>query len=325
MDLLESLNPPQREAVTQTAGPLLVLAGAGSGKTRVLTHRIAYLLSSRVADSRQILAVTFTNKAADVMKQRVQGLIGATAQGMWIGTFHSICVRILRREAERLGYSPDFVIYDRDDQLALVKNVCDDFQVSDKQFPPRSLIARISKFKNQLITPEQCRTATSDFREQRVTQVYEQYQKRLQNNNAFDFDDLIMKTVVLFQSAPEVLEKYQARFRYILVDEYQDTNHSQYMLINLLARAHENICVVGDDDQSIYGWRGADITNILNFDRDFPKAKVVRLEQNYRSTKNILRAASEVIRCNKDRKGKELWSSLETGEPLSLEIGRAHV
>jgi DNA helicase II / ATP-dependent DNA helicase PcrA len=318
MDLLESLNPPQREAVTHTQGPLLVLAGAGSGKTRVLTHRIAYLLSAGQVDGRQILAVTFTNKAAGVMKERVQGLIGAASHGMWIGTFHSICVRILRREAERLGYSPDFVIYDRDDQLSLMKSVCGDFLISDKQFPPRSLIARISNLKNQLITPEQAKTASFDFKAQQTAKVYEHYQKRLKENNAFDFDDLIMKTVVLFQEAPEVLEKYQDRFRYILVDEYQDTNHSQYTLINLLAKAHENICVVGDDDQSIYGWRGADITNILNFDRDFPKAMVVRLEQNYRSTTTILKAASEVIKNNKDRKGKTLWSSLEEGSKITL-------
>jgi DNA helicase-2/ATP-dependent DNA helicase PcrA len=318
MDFLSSLNPPQRQAVTHGDGPLLILAGAGSGKTRVLTHRIAHLLGERQVAPREVLAVTFTNKAAGEMKKRVEALVGAAGRGMWIGTFHSICVRILRREADTLGYNSDFVIYDRDDQLSLIKNVMDDYDVSDKLFPPRQLIARISKLKNDLTEPDTFARAAHDFREQKVAKVYQEYQRRLQANNAFDFDDLIVKTVRLFQQHPATLQKYQARFKHILVDEYQDTNHCQYQLVNLLGRTHTNVCVVGDDDQSIYGWRGADVTNILNFDHDFPQAAVVRLEQNYRSVQSILQAASAVIKHNHDRKEKTLWSDLDPGDPLQL-------
>lgn len=318
MDYLKGLNTPQREAVEHFDGPMLVLAGAGSGKTRVLTYRIVHLLNSGKVAARNVLAVTFTNKAAGEMRRRMKELGGDTVKGMWIGTFHSICMRILRMEAETIGYTSDFVIYDRDDQLKLIKEVLKALDMPDNQYKPRAIINRISGYKNELLLPDAVQARCRDFREERVARAYAEYMKRLKRNNAFDFDDLIMHTALLFAHNDEVLEKYQNRFKYLLVDEYQDTNHGQYILVSRLARKNKNICVVGDDDQSIYGWRGADISNILNFDADFPGARVVKLEQNYRSTKNIVNAASTVIEHNKGRKGKKLWSDLEEGDKLTV-------
>ena len=313
---LSDLNPVQREAVQATEGPVLVLAGAGSGKTRVLTYRIAYLIGETRVSPRDILAMTFTNKAAGEMRERVGGM--TEDKGLWIGTFHSIFARILRMEAERFGYTPDFVIYDSDDQERLVKSVMKDANVSPRQFSPRSILSTISLAKNGLITPDAFhRTASGPFQEL-VARIYPEYQNRLRRHHAFDFDDLITVPIRLFESHPEVLKAYRSRFRYILVDEYQDTNRAQYLLIRHLAGEHQNLCVVGDDDQSIYSWRGADIRNILDFESDFPDCQVFRLEQNYRSTKNILAAASAVVAHNKGRKSKTLWCDGDAGERLSI-------
>ena len=318
MDLWrKELNPAQLEAVCHTEGPLLILAGAGSGKTRVLTYRIAKLLQSGVSPY-HILAVTFTNKAAQEMKERVGKLIGPEAEGIWVATFHATCARILRTDGGFLGLDRNFVIYDTQDQLIVVREVLRELNLSENNFDPRAVLATISKAKNELIGPKEYEAQAADFWSEVVRKVYPLYQRKLAQNNAVDFDDLIMQTIHLFQEFPAVLAKYQERFRYILVDEYQDTNHAQYTFINLLAAKERNLCVVGDDDQSIYSFRSADIRNILNFERDYPEVKVVKLEQNYRSTKNILNAANEVIRNNHARKSKTLWTENEEGKKVAV-------
>jgi len=322
MDLLAELNDRQREAVEATEGPLLIVAGAGTGKTMALTYRIAHLIQDNGVDPRQILAVTFTNKAAGELKERIQKLLldsDLLIEGMpTVGTFHSICVQILRREIQHLGYESSFVIYDSDDSLALVKRVMKELQISDKQFNPKAIKGAISSAKNILQTVEDVqRSATNQF-QQKVGLVYEQYQKALLKSAALDFDDLIMKTVELFEKRENILQKYQYRWKYLHVDEYQDTNTAQYRLIQLLAKVNRNLCVVGDPDQNIYSWRGADITNILNFSQEYPKAKVVKLEQNYRSTPPILQGADAVISQNASRIKKELWTEREGGEKLQL-------
>jgi DNA helicase-2/ATP-dependent DNA helicase PcrA len=317
LDILANLNEPQCEAVCHTEGPLLILAGAGSGKTRVLTQRIAYLISKGVPPW-QILAVTFTNKAAGEMKERVEGLIGPAAGSMWVSTFHSACVRILRQDIGELGFEKNFVVFDTQDQLIIIKNILKEMNLSDKTYHPKALLASISSAKNELIGVDEYQHQAADHFARITADVYKQYQKKLRGNNGLDFDDLIMLTVRLFNEVPAVLEKYQERFRYIMVDEYQDTNHAQYILINLLASKYQNLCVVGDDDQSIYSFRSADIRNILEFERDFPEVKVIKLEQNYRSTKNILHVANEVIKNNRGRKSKKLWTENYEGEKIQL-------
>ena len=314
--LLEGLNNEQREAVQYTEGPLLVIAGAGSGKTSVLTRRIAYLLEHKKVAPWSVLAITFTNKAAKEMRERVAKLVGSVAEDMWVSTFHSMCVRILRREIESLGYTNHFTILDAADQLTAVKQVCDEQNLDVKRFEPRMLSGAISNFKNQLNTPDRALKMAGNKHEQVVAQVYERYQTKLKAINALDFDDLIMKTVQLFENFPQVLDFYQKKFQYVLVDEYQDTNHSQYRLVKLLAERHKNLCVVGDSDQSIYRWRGADVSNILSFERDYPNAKVVKLEQNYRSTKMVLQAANGVISQNSKRPDKVLWTENDEGVPI---------
>ncbi len=314
---LESLNPEQRRAVEHVEGPLLVLAGAGSGKTRVLTCRIAHLIEHNGVDPNVIMAVTFTNKAAEEMRNRVQRLLDTEPSGMWIGTFHSMGARILRRHAARLGFGPGFTILDADDSLREIKRVMEDRNVP-KRWKPQAVQGTISSAKNYLVTPDAFRETASDPFTRMVADVYPVYQARLLAGNAFDFDDLLVKPVELFESFPEVLGRFRRRFRFILVDEYQDTNHAQYRFIELLAREHGNLCVVGDDDQSIYGWRGADIRNILEFERDFPAARTIRLERNYRSTQVILRTANRVIAENVNRKGKNLFTENEPGENITL-------
>ncbi len=317
MSNYDLLNPMQKEAVFATEGPLLVLAGAGSGKTRVLTHRIAYLIGEKKVNPWNILAITFTNKAAQEMRQRVDNLVEFGADSIWVSTFHSACVRILRRHIEFLGYSTHFTIYDTDDQKTLLKQVYKTMNVDSRMYKERVILAKISSAKDRLITPDEYITqAGVDFFERRTGEIYQEYQKALKKNDALDFDDLIGKTVELFASEPQVLEYYQERFKYILVDEYQDTNKAQFELVRLLASKYGNICVVGDDDQSIYKFRGADIGNILNFEDAFPGARVVKLEQNYRSTQNILNAANEVIGNNCGRKEKRLWTDNEAGRKL---------
>lgn len=314
MNKYELLNPMQQEAVYHTEGPLLVLAGAGSGKTRVLTHRIAYLIEEKQVNPWNIMAITFTNKAAAEMRERVDKIVGFGAESIWVSTFHSSCVRILRRHIEYLGYSTNFTIYDGDDQRTLMKQIFKRLDVDTKQFKERAVLSRISSAKDDMITPEEFElNAGGDFREKKVAQIYKEYQKELKKNNALDFDDLIVKTVELFQNVPDVLNYYQERFRYIMVDEYQDTNMVQFKLVDLLAGKYRNICVVGDDDQSIYKFRGANIENILSFEKAFPGAKVIKLEQNYRSTQNILNAANGVIRNNRGRKDKTLWTANDEG------------
>ncbi|WP_231956092.1 DNA helicase PcrA [Aneurinibacillus soli] len=312
-DPLAGLNPQQREAVLATDGPLLLLAGAGSGKTRVLTQRIAYLLKEKNVVPWSILAITFTNKAAREMKDRISSIVGPDAEDIWISTFHSMCVRILRRDIDRLGYNRNFTILDSSDQLSVVKQCEKDLNIDPKKYDPRAVLGMISSAKNELKTAEQCADMIVGPVEQVAYKVYTQYQKKLKNNNSLDFDDLIMKTIELFKAEPEVLEFYQKKFRHIHVDEYQDTNRAQYMLVKMLASASKNICVVGDSDQSIYRWRGADITNILNFEKDYPNARVILLEQNYRSTKKILEAANHVIKNNVGRKAKNLWTDNDEG------------
>src|SRR5918993_1789509 len=314
--LLESLNPTQLDAVEHTEGPLLILAGAGSGKTRVLTHRVAYLLDQGLAAPEEVLAITFTNKAAREMKDRVALLVGPDSRKMWVSTFHAFCARILRVHAEKLGYKREFTIYDGADQVRLVKRCIVELGKDPKRFNPRSFQAQISAAKNVLMTPDDYLRSTEGYIAENVAEVYDLYQKRLYENNAMDFDDLIMQTVALLEIFPEVRERYQRRFKYIHVDEYQDTNHAQYRLVNVLAAAHRNLCVVGDDDQSVYSFRGADIRNILDFERDYPEAKVVKLEQNYRSTQTILDAANAVVANNASRKAKELWTAGEEGERI---------
>jgi DNA helicase-2/ATP-dependent DNA helicase PcrA len=311
------LNPEQRRAVEHFEGPLLVLAGAGSGKTRVLTCRIAHLIEQHGVDPNLIMAVTFTNKAAEEMRLRVQRLLGSEPSGMWIGTFHSMGARILRRHATRLGFGPGFTILDADDSLREIKRVMESLNLP-KRWKPQAVQGAISAAKNQLVTPEVYSEAAFDPFARTVADVYPAYQTRLREGNAFDFDDLLVKPVELFESFAGVLEHFRRRFRFILVDEYQDTNHAQYRFLELLAREHSNLCVVGDDDQSIYGWRGADIRNILEFERDFPAARTIRLEQNYRSTQVVLDAANHVIAENINRKGKTLYTNNEVGEPITL-------
>jgi DNA helicase-2/ATP-dependent DNA helicase PcrA len=316
--LLESLNPTQLDAVKHTEGPLLILAGAGSGKTRVLTHRIAYILGEGLAAPEEVLAITFTNKAAGEMKDRVALLVGPDSRKMWVSTFHAFCARVLRVHAEKLGYKREFTIYDGADQVRLVKRCIVELGKDPKRFNPRSFAAQISAAKNVLMTPEDYLRSTEGYIAENVAEVYDLYQTRLYENNAMDFDDLIMQTVALLEVFAEVRERYQRRFKYIHVDEYQDTNHAQYRLVNILAAAHRNLCVVGDDDQSVYSWRGADIRNILDFERDYPEAKVVKLEQNYRSTQTILDAANAVVTNNASRKSKELWTAGPEGERIRV-------
>ena len=316
--LLDSLNPTQLDAVQHTEGPLLILAGAGSGKTRVLTHRVAHLIDQGLAAPEEVLAITFTNKAAREMKERVALLVGPDSRRMWVSTFHAFCARILRVHAEKLGYKREFTIYDGADQVRLVKRCIVELGKDPKRFSPRSFQAQISSAKNVLMAPDDFLRNTEGYIAENVAEVYDLYQKRLYENNAMDFDDLIMQTVALLELFPEVRERYQTRFRYIHVDEYQDTNHAQYRLVNILAAAHRNLCVVGDDDQSVYSWRGADIRNILDFERDYPEAKVVKLEQNYRSTQTILDAANAVVANNASRKAKELWTAGDEGDRIRV-------
>ena len=317
MSIYDTLNEPQREAVFQTEGPLLILAGAGSGKTRVLTHRIAYLIEEQGVNPWNILAITFTNKAAGEMRDRVDQLVGFGSESIWVSTFHSMCVRILRRHIELLGYDTNFTIYDTDDQKTLMKDVCKLLEIDTKRFRERALMSAVSQAKNELITPEEFRlNAGGDFAQRKIADVYEEYEKQLRANNALDFDDLLFKTVQLFQTQKDVLEYYQERFRYMMVDEYQDTNTVQFELIRLLAAKYRNLCVVGDDDQSIYKFRGANIKNILNFEKVFEDAKVIKLEQNYRSTQNILNAANAVISNNVGRKAKTLWTDNDEGDKI---------
>ena len=315
MSIYDTLNNEQREAVFCTEGPLLMLVGAGSGKTRSLTHRIAYLIEEKGVAPWNILAITFTNKAAQEMRERVDALVGYGSEDIWISTFHATCSRILRRHIDLLGYDRNFTIYDASDQKSLMKEVLKEMKIDTKQFPERSVMSEISSAKNEYKSPLDYRNEYgSNFRNQRIADIYEHYQKRLKENNALDFDDLLVKMVDLFQTNPDVLEHYQDRFQYIMVDEYQDTNTVQFLLVSLLAKKYRNLCVVGDDDQSIYKFRGANIYNILNFEKVFPDAQVIRLEQNYRSTQNILNAANGVIANNKGRKEKKLWTENQKGE-----------
>ena len=317
MSIYDTLNPPQREAVAQTEGPVLILAGAGSGKTRVLTHRIAYLMDEKGVNPWNILAITFTNKAAQEMRERVDKLVGFGSESIWVSTFHSACVRILRRHIDNLGYDTNFTIYDTDDQKSLMKDVCRKMNIDTKIYKERSLLAQISHAKDELLTPDDMEIkAAGDYNMKKVASVYREYQAALRKNNALDFDDLIVKTVELFEKCGAVLEYYQERFKYIMVDEYQDTNTAQFKFISLLAQRYQNLCVVGDDDQSIYKFRGANIGNILGFEHVFPDARVIRLEQNYRSTKNILNAANQVIANNTERKAKTLWTENEEGSKV---------
>ncbi len=314
--LLAGLNKEQQQAVKTTEGPLLIMAGAGSGKTRVLTHRIAYILLEKGVNPYNILAITFTNKAAREMKERINGILGGAADEIWISTFHSMCVRILRRDIDRIGINRNFTILDTTDQLSVIKGILKDKNIDSKKFDPRGILSAISSAKNELIDAKQYGKYTGSYFENIVSDVFEQYEKRLLKNHSLDFDDLIMKTIQLFKRVPEVLEYYQRKFQYIHVDEYQDTNKAQYQLVHLLAAKFQNLCVVGDSDQSIYGWRGADIANILSFEKDYPNAKVILLEQNYRSTKNILQVANHVISNNVKRKPKNLWTDNEKGEKI---------
>ncbi|MEC2065384.1 DNA helicase PcrA [Bacillus inaquosorum] len=319
--LLSGLNPVQQEAVKTTDGPLLLMAGAGSGKTRVLTHRIAYLMAEKHVAPWNILAITFTNKAAREMKERVESILGPGADDIWISTFHSMCVRILRRDIDRIGINRNFSILDTADQLSVIKGILKERNLDPKKFDPRSILGTISSAKNELTEPEEFSKVAGGYYDQVVSDVYADYQKKLLKNQSLDFDDLIMTTIKLFDRVPEVLEFYQRKFQYIHVDEYQDTNRAQYMLVKQLAERFQNLCVVGDSDQSIYRWRGADIANILSFEKDYPNASVILLEQNYRSTKRILRAANEVIKNNSNRKPKNLWTENDEGIKISYYRG----
>ena len=314
--LLNGLNPEQQKAVKTLDGPLLLMAGAGSGKTRVLTHRIGYLMVEKGINPYNILAITFTNKAAREMRERIHKMMGGAADDIWISTFHSMCVRILRRDIDRLGFNRNFTILDSTDQQSVIKSILKDKNMDPKKFDPRAILGTISSAKNELITPEEYAKTAGDYFSQKVSDVYEEYQRRLRKNQALDFDDLIMTTITLFMRVPEVLEFYQRKFQYIHVDEYQDTNRAQYMLVKLLAQRFQNLCVVGDSDQSIYRWRGADIANILSFEKDYPNASVILLEQNYRSTKKILLAANMVIQNNMNRKPKNLWTENAEGNKI---------
>src|SRR5712671_3820661 len=314
MQFLDSLNPEQREAVLHIKGPVLILAGAGSGKTRVITSRIAYLVGDGHAQPHEVLAVTFTNKAAEEMRARVEGLLGSDVTGMWVSTFHSLCARLLRREAPAIGLSRDFVIYDSSDQLSVVKQALKALQIEDTFVQPRAALSRISSAKNKMEGPDQMATAAGwNRRDEQIAKVYAYYINALKECNALDFDDLLLKTVDVFEQSERVRNKYAEQFRYVMVDEYQDTNRPQYLLIRRLAEVHRNLCVVGDPDQSIYKWRGADLRNILDFEHDFPEARIVKLERNYRSTQIILDAASAVIRENRNRKDKRLWTDRTGG------------
>jgi len=315
---LADLNPAQREAVHATEGPLLVVAGAGSGKTRVLTYRVAHLIRACGVKPNEILAITFTNKAAGEMRERLERMLGQTARAIWILTFHAACGRMLRREAQRLGYTSSFTIYDDQDQVRLVKACLDELGKDPKRFSPRGIHAQISRLKNELVTPDEYHARVASFWDQTVAEAYELYQRRLHASNAVDFDDLLMLTVQVFERFPEALERWRKTFRYVLVDEYQDTNHAQYRLLQLLGGEHGNVCAVGDPDQSIYAFRGADIRNIMEFERDFPGTRVVALEQNYRSTNRILRAANSLIEQNRERKPKRLFSELGEGDPVRV-------
>lgn len=322
MSIYDTLNEQQREAVFYTEGPLLILAGAGSGKTRVLTHRTAYLIEEKKVNPYHIMAITFTNKAAGEMRERIDKLVGYGSESIWVSTFHSTCVRILRRHIDRIGYDTNFTIYDSDDSKSLMKDICKRLNIDTKIYKERSLLSAISSAKDELITPTEFAlraTAASDYVKRKQAEVYREYQEALHKNNALDFDDLIVKTVELFQTDPEVLDYYQERFRYIMVDEYQDTNTAQFQLIRLLAGKYKNLCVVGDDDQSIYKFRGANIYNILNFEKHFSDAKTIKLEQNYRSTQNILDAANNVIANNVGRKAKALWTANDAGDKVEFE------
>ena len=326
-DIIEKLNPAQREAVENTEGAVLILAGAGSGKTRVLTTRIGYLMEDKGVKAENILAITFTNKAANEMRERVEETLeGTDTKEMWITTFHSCCVRILRKSINKIGYNRSFVIYDSPDQVTLIKDCMRELDISDKAFDPKYVLSCISNAKDKLYSPKQfLKLNEGDISKTKVGEIYALYQDRLKRNSALDFDDLIMKTVELFKECPEVLDYYRNKFRYIMVDEYQDTSKAQYELIKLLAKQHQNICVVGDDDQSIYGWRGADIRNILEFERDYDNVKIVKLEQNYRSTQVILDAANHVIANNTERKRKKLWSDKKEGQLIKIQLAENEI
>ena len=314
MELLEGLNEKQKEAVISTEGPCLVIAGAGSGKTKVLTHKIAYLIKEKYIKPWNILAITFTNKAANEMKERIGGLIGEGINDMWVGTFHSICIRVLRRYIDRIGYNSDFLIFDTSDQKTLVKECIKEANLDDKIFTDRGVLSEISNAKNEMLTPMQYKARTvGEYRKEKIADIYDRYQRKLQKNNAVDFDDIINLTINILTENPDVLEYYSEKFKYVLVDEYQDTNKAQFTLITLLSSRHGNITVVGDNDQGIYSFRGADITNILNFEKDFPGTKIIKLEQNYRSTKAILDAANAVIKHNEKKNEKNLWTEQEGG------------
>ena len=313
-DILKGLNDKQYDAVINTEGACLIIAGAGSGKTKVLTHKIAYLIQEKDVLPWNILAITFTNKAANEMKERIVGLVGDVAQDIWMGTFHSICVRILRKFIDRIGFESSFIIFDTSDQRTMIKGCLKDLNIDDKMFTDRSVQAEISNAKNQMLEPEQYSVqANGDFRKEKIATIYELYQKRLKENNAIDFDDIINYTIKILKENEDVLYYYANKFKYVLVDEYQDTNKAQFTLISLFASVHGNITVVGDSDQSIYAFRGADISNILNFERDFKNAKIIKLEQNYRCTGNILEAANSVIKNNESKYKKKLWTENEKG------------
>ena len=326
-DIIEKLNPAQRQAVENTEGPVLILAGAGSGKTRVLTTRIGYLMEDKGVKAENILAITFTNKAANEMRERVEETLeGTDTKEMWITTFHSCCVRILRKSINKIGYNRSFVIYDSPDQITLIKDCMRELDISDKAFDPKYVLSCISNAKDKLYSPKKyIKLNEGDISKTKVGEIYELYQDRLKRNSALDFDDLIMKTVELFNECPEILDFYRNKFKYIMVDEYQDTSKAQYELIKLLAKQHQNICVVGDDDQSIYGWRGADIRNILEFERDYDNVKIVKLEQNYRSTQVILDAANHVISNNTERKRKKLWSDKKEGQLIKIQLAENEI
>ncbi|MBI5047393.1 MAG: UvrD-helicase domain-containing protein [Deltaproteobacteria bacterium] len=322
MDIFKHLNPQQTDAVGKTDGPILILAGAGSGKTRVLTCRIAYLILKKGISPYNILAVTFTNRASGEMNERLEKILGPKAKDLLLGTFHSTGLRILRKDGYHIGIDPNFIVYDDDDQLSLVKLCMSELNINEKAFSPRAILSHINQAKNEVLSANDYAMDAKDFFRERVAAVYKLYQKKLKQNKTLDFGDLICEPIKLFREAPQVLEKYQKRFRYILVDEYQDTNRAQYILINLLASMHKNLCVVGDEDQSIYGWRGADIRNILEFEKDYPDVEIIRLEQNYRSTKNILSAANSVVEKNIKRIGKTLWTENLDGELVYYQMAR---
>ena len=321
MSIYDTLNEQQREAVFHTEGPVLILAGAGSGKTRVLTHRTAYLIEEKGVNPYNIMAITFTNKAAGEMRERIDQLVGYGSESIWVSTFHSTCVRILRRHIDRIGFDTNFTIYDSDDQKTLMKDICKRLNVDTKIYKERSLLAAISKAKDELVDPQEFSlraVASGDFAKRKQAEIYREYQDALRRNNALDFDDLIVKTVELFKTDDQVLDYYQERFRYIMVDEYQDTNTAQFELISILARKYKNLCVVGDDDQSIYKFRGANIYNILNFEKHFPEAVTIKLEQNYRSTQTIVCAANSLIEKNERQIRKAVFSEKEKGEPIGV-------